>query len=168
MTTHDPSLLPPHIPPGREAEWCGVCLKFFCLPLIAFAAQDNIIISSCRPRRTQLVNNKASWTEACEATANPGIILPLLLLFAHYFSSPLAEDNRLNYFHTIVFSAATKGQISGEDGQHQETPLFHFAPCFPSLLTPPTPARHRALSLRVFVDARLPNLIVSNVFFTAF
>lgn len=92
-----------HIFHQGEAEWCRACLKFFCLALIAFAAQDNIIISSCRPPRTQLVNNKASRTEACEATANPGIILPLLLLFAHYFSSPLAGDNRLNYFHTIVF-----------------------------------------------------------------
>lgn len=99
-----------HIFHRGEAEWCGVCLKFFCLPLIAFAAQDNIIISSCRPRRAQLVNNKASWTEACEATANPGIIPPLLLLFAHYFSSPLAEDNRVNYFHTIVFLPPRKAK----------------------------------------------------------
>lgn len=91
--------------------------EVFCLPLIAFAAQDNIIISSCRPPRTQLVNNKASWTEACEAIANPGIIPLLLLLFAHYFSSPLAEDNQLNYFHTIVFFRH-KGQINSEDGQH--------------------------------------------------
>lgn len=99
-----------HIFHQGEAEWCGARVKFFCLPLIAFAAQDNIIISSCRPPRTQLVNNKASWTEACEATANPGIIPPLLLLFAHYFSSPLAEDNRLNYFHTIVFLPPQKAK----------------------------------------------------------
>lgn len=92
-----------HIFHQGEAEWWEAGLKFFCLPLIAFAAQDNIIISSCRPPRAQLVNNKACWTEACEATDNLGIIPPLLLLFAHYFSSPLAEDNWLNYFHTIVF-----------------------------------------------------------------
>lgn len=125
-----------HIFHQREAEWCGVCLKFFCRPLIAFAAQDNIIISSCRPPRAQLVNNKASWTEACEATANPGIIPPLLLLFAHYFSSPLAGDNRLNYFHTIVFPPATKGQISSENEQHKKKALIPFCPLLSVTLDP--------------------------------
>lgn len=131
MTTHDPPLLPPHIPPGRGRVMWGVP-EVFLPTLITFAAEDNIIISSCRPQSTQLVNNKPSWTEACEATANPGIIPLLLLLFAHYFSSPLAEDSQLNYFHPIVFFCH-KGQISIEDRQHLEMPLFLFSPLFLTL-----------------------------------
>ena len=99
------------------------CAWSFLLTLIAFATEDNIIISSCRPHSTQLVNNKPCWTEACEATANPGIIPLLLLLFAHYFSSPLAEDSQLNYFYPIVFFCH-KDQISIKDRQHLEMPLF--------------------------------------------
>lgn len=105
--------------------------EVFCLPLLLFVAEDNIIISSCRPQSTQLVNNKPSWTEACEATAKPGIIPLLLLLFAHYFSSPVAKDSQLNYFHPLVVFG-NKGQISNEDRQHLETPLFLFSP-------PPSP-----------------------------
>lgn len=108
------------------------CARSFLLTLIAFAAEDNIIISCCRPQSTQLVNNKPSWTEACEATANPGIILLLLLLFAHYFSSPLAEDNQLNYFHPLVLFSH-KGQISIEARQRLEMPLFLFSHAFPAL-----------------------------------
>lgn len=109
----------------REWESDVGCAWRFLFTLIAFATEDNIIICSCRPQSTQLVNNKPSWTEACEATANPGIILLLLLLFAHYFSSPLAKDSQLNYFHPIVF-LCHKGQISIEDRQHLEMPFIPF------------------------------------------
>lgn len=129
MTTHDPPLLPPHIP---ERESDVGCAWSFLLTLIAFAAENIIIISSCRPQSTQLVNNKPSWTEACEATANPGIIPLLLLLFAHYFSSPLAEDKQLNYFHPIVFFCH-EGQISSEDRQHLEMTFFLLSPPFLTL-----------------------------------
>lgn len=122
--------------------------EVFCLPLLLFAAEDNIIISSCRPQSTQLVNNKPSWTEACEATANPGIIPLLLLLFAHYFSSPLAEDSQLNYFHPIVFFCH-KGQISIEDRQHLEMPLFLFS--LPFLTLDPFSAHEASQTVTVGV-----------------
>lgn len=120
------SSLPSSTYSTRERKSDVGCAWSFQLTLIAFAAEDNIIISSCRPQSTQLVNNKPSRTEACEATANPGIIPLLLLLFAHYFSSPLAEDSQLNYFHPIVFFYH-KGQISTKDRQHLKMPLFLFS-----------------------------------------
>lgn len=126
------------------------CAWSFLLTLIAFAAKHNIIIFSCRPRSTQLVNNKPSWTETCETTANPGIIPLLLLLFAHYFSSPLAEDSQLNYFHPIVFFCR-EGQISVEDRQHLEMPLFLLS--LFSLFTPSAPARPCKRSPWVLVEA---------------
>lgn len=116
----------------RERKSDAGCAWSFQLTLIAFAAEYNFIISSCRPQSTQLVNNKPSWTEACEAAANPGIIPLLLLLFAHYFSSPLAEDSQLNYFQPIVFFYH-KGQISTADRQHLEMPLFLFILLFLTL-----------------------------------
>lgn len=125
MTTHDPPLLPPHTPPGRGRVMWGVP-QVFLLTLIASAGEDNIIISGCSLQSTQLVNNKPGWTEACKGTANPGIILFLLLLFAHYFSSSLVKDNQLNYFHPIVFFQHI-GQISSEYWKHLEMILFIFS-----------------------------------------
>lgn len=131
MTTHDPPLLPPHTPPGRGRVMWGVP-QVFLLTLIASTGEDNIIISGCSLQSTQLVNNKPGWTEACKGTANPGIILLLLLLFAHYFSSSLVKDNQLNYFHPIVFFHHI-GQISSEYSQHLEIILFFLACLFLSL-----------------------------------
>lgn len=124
MTTHDPPLLLPHTPPGRGRVMRGMP-QVFLLTLIAFAGEDNIIISGCRLQSTELVNNKPGWTEACEGTANPGIILLLLLLFAYYFSSSLVKDNQFNYFHPIVFFHH-RGQISSVYWQHLQMILFFF------------------------------------------
>lgn len=121
-----------HIHHQGEGEWCEVCLKFFLLALITSAGEDNIIISGCSLQSKQLVNNKPGWTEACKGTANPGIILLLLLLFAHYFSSSLVKDNQLNYFHPVVFFHHI-GQISSEYGQHLEIILSFLACLFLSL-----------------------------------
>lgn len=121
-----------------EREWCEVCLKFFLLTLIAFAGEDNIIISGCRLHSTQLVNNKPGWTEACEGTANPGIILLLLLLFAHYFSFSLVKDNQLNYFHPIVFFHHIGG-ISSESRHHLEMILYVFSTPFSQSWPPYSP-----------------------------
>lgn len=56
------------------------------LTLIALSAED-AILSPAAGLRAQLVNNKQSWTEVCEATANLGIIL--VLLFYLFITPPL-------------------------------------------------------------------------------
>lgn len=127
MITHDALLLPPHTPPGRGRVKWGMP-QVFLPTLIASAGEDNIIISCCSLQSTQLVNNKPGWTEACEGAANPGIILLLLLLFAHYFSSSLFKDNQLNYFYPIVFFHHI-GQFSSECKKHLELILLFFLAC---------------------------------------
>lgn len=146
-----------------ESESDVGCAWSFPLTLIAFAAEDNIIISSCRPQSMQLVNNKPSWTEACEAPANPGIILLLLLLFAHYFSSPLAEDSQLNYFHPIV-SLCHRGQISIEEQATFRNAFISFQSPSSSLLTPLAATRWWKLSLWVLVYTLSLNVIMMCYF----
>lgn len=123
----------------------------FLLTLIAFAAEDNIIISSCRPRSTQLANNKPSWTEACEAT----LLIPVLF---HFYCCYLLIISHLLWLKTdsyIIFipffSLATKAKLALRPGNISEG-LYRYL-CSPHPLTRWWRTKYHKLSCWVLVRA---------------